>query len=322
MKPDLVVVVTEPLDPAALAWAETRCRIVHAPPVGDALSAALAEAHGLVVRTETVVGDALLRAAPRLRVIGRAGVGIETIDIAACRARGIRVVYTPGASTNAVAEYTLSLMLDGIRPRPALPGPVDLATWRRLRQVNAGERELGESTIGILGLGRIGTRVAELLRPFGARVLFTDLRTIGHAESAGAVAVPVESLFAEAHILTIHIDGRPSNRHFVGAHLCSLLRRDAVLINTARGMVIDSAALRAALVEQSARQAFLDVHDIEPPPPDHPLFGLANCRLLPHLASRSRAALAAMSWVIRDVIAVMENREPAFEATDPEKSGD
>jgi len=310
-----LVLVAEPLPPEPMNWLASRCRVAAHAPDAEGFAAALAEAEGLVVRTATCVDAALLERAPGLRVVGRAGVGVESIDVAACRARGVEVVHTPDANTEAVVEYVLWLIGDALRPRATLTRAVDRNEWSRLREELTARRQLDECTIGILGFGRIGSRLAEMLELSGAALLCCDLLEIPEFDAAGATQVGIDDLFATCDIVSIHVDGRPANRHLVGADLLSRMKPDAILINTARGLVVDAPALAEALGSHPGRLALLDVHDPEPIPADNPLLGLANCHLFPHLASRTERAVRAMGWVVRDVVAVLEGQPPRHPAS-------
>ena len=181
-----VVVQSEHLDAEAAHWLAERCRLVACPHDSPGFSAALADADGLVVRTYTIVNQALLSKAPKLKVVGRAGVGLDNIDVAACRARSIEVVYTPDANTQAVVEYVFALLLDVLRPRVTLPRAVDAKEWHRLREETVGRRQLNELTIGLLGLGRVGKGVAKAAAALGCRVLFNDIATIPADQRFGA----------------------------------------------------------------------------------------------------------------------------------------
>ena len=319
--PPSLVIVAENLDEGPAAWLAERCRIEFAGPESRRLAEVAGEAEALVVRTYTRVDDPLLDRLPRLRVVGRAGVGLDNIDLSACRRRGIAVVHTPEANTQAVVEYVTALLCDALRPRLVLPGPVSDDRWHELRQEVVAERQMDTLSLGVLGLGRIGRRVAEVARAIGFRVRFNDVSPIAPTDRGGAEAVELETLFAESDVISLHIDGRPANRRFVDRRLVSLLKPDATLLNTCRGMVLDTEALAAHLDRHPGSQALLDVHDPEPPHADNPLWGLPNAHLLPHLASRTRQATENMSWVVRDVLAVLEGRRPRWPATEPLDDG-
>jgi len=313
------VIVTETLDPKPARWLEERVNLVWCPHrETEKLRGLLAQAEGLVVRTYTLVNDALLDQAPNLKVVGHAGRSMLSSPTPACRRRGVRVVYTPDANTQAVVEYVFALMLDALRPLYTLPGFVEDAEFHRLRKEQVGV-QLTELTLGILGFGRIGKRVGQVAHAIGMKVLANDL--LPEDELRATVGYPFElvdkaRLYQQSDILTIHVDGRPENRGLIESSVLAQLKPGCMLINAARGMLIDNAAV-ASWAKQNARdgaRVILDVHEPEPPPRDYPFHGLSNVRLLPHLASRTGPALENMSWVVRDIVAVLEGREPEFPA--------
>jgi phosphoglycerate dehydrogenase-like enzyme len=308
------VAVTEPLTEECLRWLQERVSVTTAAPGDPAFEAVAGSLEGLVVRTLTRVDRPLLERLPRLRVVARAGVGLDNIDLPACRERGIQVVHTPDANTQAVVEYVLCLLCDALRPRLFLDKPVDTPAWERIRSEVCGERQMDELTLGILGFGRIGSRVAQVARAIGFRVLYNDLRTFAPSLRHGAEPVSAEDLFARSDVITLHIDGRPDNRRFVNASLIRHMRPEALLLNTCRGFVLDHEALADFLRMNPGAQALLDVHEPEPFTADHPLLGMRNAHLAPHLASRTRSAMDRMSWVVRDAVAVLEGRTPEFAA--------
>jgi len=175
--------------------------------------------------------------------------------------------------------------------------------------------------LGILGMGRIGRRIAQVGHAIGMRVLYNDLltrRELNLPDDEPSEFVDKATLYVESDVLTVHVDGRADNRHVIDAEVLRQLKRRCLLINAARGMLIDNAALAdwARRVETSGGggAAVLDVHEPEPPPDDYVLFGLPNVRLLPHLASRTPEAMRNMSWVVKDVVAVLDGREPKWPA--------
>ncbi len=313
------VVLTEHLDDAAVRWLAERTRLVRCDYRDTAkLVAEVHDAAGLIVRTYTRVDADLVRAAPALRVVGRAGAGLDNIDLDACRSRGVCVVHTPDANTQAVVEYVWALIFDALRPRLALVGPVSPDSFHRLRAEAVG-RQASSLTLGILGMGRIGRRVAEVARAFGMRAICHDLLSaeqLGLTPEQTADFVPLERLWTEADVLTLHVDGRSENRGLIGTDVLSRLKPGCILLNTSRGFVVDVPALAAwaRSVAPAGAAAILDVHEPEPPPVDYALFGLTNVRLLPHAAARTDQALRAMSDVVTDVVRVLEGEQPRFAA--------
>jgi len=312
------IVISETLDDEAAAWLARQAEVVWCKHDDDGFVDAIADADGLVVRTYTQVNKDLLKRAAKLKVVGRAGVGLDNIDLKACRKRKVKVVYTPDANTQAVVEYVFGLLLDVCRPREAMSPGLTADAFHELRKANVG-RQLDQLTLGILGFGRIGKRVGRIAHAIGMNVLVNDL--LPEVELRKAVDYPFDfvkkaELYAKSHVLTIHVDGRPENAGMIDADVLKQLREDCVLINAARGMLMDVGDLHAwlSLNHEHGCQAVLDVHDPEPPLGDYPLWGLPNATLLPHLASRTEPALANMSWVVRDVMAVLEGREPTYPA--------
>lgn len=312
------VVITETLADRPAGWLSERAELVWCPhDQTDELHRHLAQARALLVRTYTQVNDALLDRAPRLQVVGRAGVGLDNIDVAACRRRGIEVVYTPDANTQAVVEYVIGLILDELRPRTDLPGGGDAALFHRLRKTEVG-RQFDGLTLGIVGFGRIGKRLGRVAHALGVNVNVCDV--LPEAELRKAAAdypwqfMNHAELYRRSDIVTVHVDGRRENHHLIDAEALSHLREGAILINAARGSLVDAHAVAAWARAHPQGRAILDVHDPEPPPADYPLLGLPNVRLLPHLASRTDAALENMSWVVRDIAAVLEGRAPRHRA--------
>ncbi len=310
--PRPLAVVTEHLAEEAADWLAQRCELLHAGVDDARFAAACSDIEALVVRTYTQVDAPLLARLPKLRVVGRAGVGIDNIDVAACRARGVQVVSTPDANTQAVVEYVLCLLSDALRPRLFLDEAVAKVEWDQLRQDVVGLWQMNELVLGILGFGRIGRRIAEVARAIGFQVIYNDIETIPLEFRHGAQPVALEVLLSESDVLTIHVDGRPSNTKFVSAEVLTQLRPDAILINTARGCVVDSHALAQWLRANPAATALLDVHDPEPFGESYPLLGLANAHLAPHLASRTMTAMDNMSWVVKDVATVLAGGQPRF----------
>jgi phosphoglycerate dehydrogenase-like enzyme len=308
-----LVIQTEHLDTEPAAWLAERCDLVKKGAGEPGFAELLSRADGLVIRTYTTVDAKMLAGGPRLRVVGRAGVGLDNVDLTACAARGVTVCNTPDANSTAVVEYVLALMLDATRPRVNV-GVVSPAEWKRLRAENQAAKQLCEMTLGIWGMGRIGTRVARAAAAIGMKVVYNDLLEIPVERRCGAEPVGAAELCGRADVVTVHVDGRKSNRGLVGAAAFGRMKKDVLFINAARGFIIDAAALAEFLKANAGAQAALDVHEPEPFGAGYPLLGLPNARLLPHLASCTATAQANMSWVVRDVWRVLSGEKPEFAA--------
>ena len=309
-----LIVRTEHLDLLAEYWLADQSDLRVLQPGERKFEEIAGDIEGLVIRTYTQIDSTLLERLPSLKVIGRAGVGVDNIDLHACKNHGVRVVYTPDANTQAVVEYVTCLLADSIRPRMQLKNIVSKDEWNSLRQTICGERQMDELALGIIGFGRIGRRVAEVAHAIGFRVNYHDILDIPGDERRGAIPLGLEELLNESDVLTIHIDGRPSNHGFMNANRLAMMRDNVILLNTSRGFVIDELALAAWLIEHREARAILDVHQHEPFGSDDPLLSIENAMLMPHLASRTRTAMSNMSWVVRDVMRVLEGKEPQHDA--------
>lgn len=310
-----LVIQTEHLDDVCSAWLAERARLERcASDEEPRFSQLLAQAEGLVIRTYTKVDEALLARAPRLRVVGRAGVGVDNVDLAACAARGVTVVNTPAANVRAVVEYVTALLFDAIRPRVFLDRAVDPKHWKTIRSDLIAPRQASELTLGIYGLGRIGSQVARVGAALDMRVIYHDLLDIPPQRRHGAQPVSREELLAQSDVLTIHVDGRRSNRGLINADAFGRMKRNVVFINAARGFVVDPVALADFMRANPEACAMLDVHEPEPFGPDYPLLGIDNVRLSPHLAAATAPAHRNMSWVVRDVWRVLCGQAPEYPA--------
>jgi D-3-phosphoglycerate dehydrogenase len=319
------VIVTEGLDPAPMAWLRERAEVIEADPGAASGSASalgaelflreLPTCEALVVRTYTRVNAELLGRAPKLRVVGRGGVGLENIDISACRSRGVEVVYTPDANTRAVGEYVIGLLLQMIRPYGFFRDhALSSSEFKKVRNEQRG-RQLDEMTLGIVGMGRVGRRLGRIASlGFGMRVVYRDLLDVREKLDFPAEAVSMDELLARADVLSLHVDMRPGNEHLIGKPELSKLKQGAYVVNTSRGEVLDAHALAEALRDGRVAGAALDVYHPEPPGADFPLLGMRNVLLAPHMAARTYTAIENMSWVVRDVMAVLEGRPPAHPA--------
>lgn len=237
---------------------------------------------------------------PRLKVISKWGTGIDSIDTEACSRYGIKVGRTPNAFTIAVADTTLGYMLAFARRQPWMDAAMKRGEWNKIPG-----RALSENTLGIIGVGAIGKAVTRRARAFGMKVLGNDIVEVDHVflTETGIEMTTLEDLLQRADFISLHCDLNPSSYHLINAETLSWVKPTAVLINTARGPVVDEAALIQALQTNRLAGAALDVFEVEPLPQDSPLLKMENVLLAPHNANSSPAAWERVHWnTIRNLL--------------------
>lgn len=281
----------------------------------------IAPADALVIRTAGTIDADLMDAAPRLRVIGRHGVGYDQVDIPAATARGIQVVYTPGANTEAVAEHALAFMIGLSKHFPwHMTSLVEGRYNDRTKHVG---RDLVGRTLGIVGFGRIGKRIGEIAKiAFGMNVLYNDIIAppIEAEKKAGARRVGLDELLMASEYVTMHVPLDDSTRRMINREALAKMRPDAILINTCRGPVVDELAVAEALDLGRLWGYGADVYDVEPPPSDHPLISKAgrNVMLTPHSAAQTVESLTNMAnGIAEDVVGFLQGRSPLNPVNDP-----
>src|SRR5579862_2590438 len=287
------IVLAEKVSPATLAVfaAEPGWEVLTHDKLPDGLPAALADADALVVRSAVQVDDALMEKAPKLRVIGRAGVGVDNIDAESATRRGIVVMNTPGANAVAVAELTIGLMLALARKLPAANTSMHAGKWEKKNLQGA---ELKGKTLGILGLGRVGLEVARRARGFGLEIVGSDpFVSAAVARENGILLVSVEDLLARSDYLTLHVGLTAQTNGFINSKNLAAMKKGVRIINCARGELVDDAALVEALRSGQVAGAALDVF-AEEPPKDSPYAGLDNVILTPHIAGSTGEAQEAV----------------------------
>jgi D-3-phosphoglycerate dehydrogenase / 2-oxoglutarate reductase len=270
-------------------------------------------ADALIVRSATRVDRALIEAGPRLRVIARAGVGLDTIDVDAAARRGIAVMNAPEATTTSVAELTIGCLIALARHLPAADRSMKAGLWEKKRFTGI---ELAGKTLGLVGCGRIGQRVAHLAAAFGMHVVATDPAPL--PAGCPARAVPLDELCAVSDVISLHAPVTVATRRLFDAARLASCRRGVRLVNTARGDLIDEAALLAALDSGHVAGAALDVFDPEPPV-DHRLASHAAVVATPHLAAstvqaQERVGLTAAT-AVRDFLRSGSTRGTAVRGT-------
>jgi D-3-phosphoglycerate dehydrogenase len=287
------IVLAEKVSPATLAVfaAEPGWEVLTHDQLPDGLPAALADADALVVRSAVQVDDALMEHAPKLRVVGRAGVGVDNIDADAATRRGVVVMNTPGANAVAVAELTIGLMLALARKLPVANSTMHAGKWEKKSLQGA---ELRGKTLGILGLGRIGLEVAKRAKGFGLEIMGSDpFVSAAVARENGIKLVTLDELIAGSDYITLHVGLTAQTSGVVNAKSLAAMKKGVRIINCARGELIEDAALVAALKSGHVAGAALDVFAVEPLK-DSPYFELENVILTPHIAGSTGEAQEAV----------------------------
>jgi len=264
----------------------------------------IGEYDGMMVRSATRITARCIGEARRLKVIGRAGVGVDNIDLEAATRKGIVVVNAPGGNAVAVAEHVIGLLLCLARKIPQAHQHVKSGRWERSRFLG---KEVRGKTLGLFGLGRIGSEVARRALALGMRVLAYDPAVSPERAIATGVtpAEPAEIL-STADFISLHVPLTPDTRGMIGAEAISRMKPGVCLINCARGEVVDEGALVRALQEGKVAGAALDVFSSEPLPPGHPLLGLDNVILTPHLGASTAEAQASVAVeTARAILAVL-----------------
>ncbi len=279
----------DPLDAAALARVAT-------------------DADGLILGLDHCDAS-VFAAAPRLRAIARYGVGTDSVDLEAARRHGVTVTNTPGANTTAVAELTLALMLALARDVPAAASAARAGGWRRARGW-----ELAGKTLGLIGLGQIGRAVAERARGFGMTVVAHDPYTSAPAD---VEQLDLDALWPRADVISLHVGLDPSTHHLIDADVIARCKPTAVIVNTARGGLIDEDALADALLSGTIAGAAADVFEREPPG-DSPLLPLPNFIATPHLGATTREATQRMGIAAAaEVVAMLTGGRPKHVVVSP-----
>lgn len=298
------IVITEFMDEPAVARLAARHAVLYDPALVDdppRLLAEAATADALVVRNRTQVRGELLAALARCRVVGRLGVGLDNIDLPGCAARGMQVIPASGANARSVAEYVIATAMLLLRGAYLSSAEVAGGRWPRTALMNG--REIGGKTLGIVGFGAIGQTTARLARGVGLTVIAHDaMLEVGNPIYAllGVPPVGLDALVAQADVVSLHVPLLPSTHHLFDAARIAAMKPGAVLIDTARGGVVDEAALAAALRDGRLGGAALDVFEQEPLPAGSTLVDCPRLVLTPHIAGLSVEANERVSSLIAE----------------------
>jgi len=301
------IVISEFMDAPAVEALRGRFEVDYRPKLVDdpsALEAALQFADAWIVRNRSQVRGRVLDAAVNVKVIGRLGVGLDNIDLAACEARGIKVIPATGANAESVAEYVITAALMLLRGAYSSTRAVEAGTWPR--QMLSQGREAAGKVLGIVGLGNIGRLTARKARAMGMSVIAHDPFLPARAEAwteVGEGARALDALLRESDVVSLHIPLTAETRGLLDSARLAAMKRDAVLINTARGGIIDEAALAAMLREGRLGGAALDVFDREPLVAGSPLVGAPRLLLTPHIAGVTLESNERVSALIAERVA-------------------
>ena len=301
------IVISEFMDAPAVAGLRARFDVRYDKDLVDRpreLARELVAADALIVRNRTQVDAALLSSAPKLRVVGRLGVGLDNIDVAACKARGIEVIPATGANAQAVAEYVIATAMTLLRLIPGATRQVAAGEWPRPALSNG--REIAGKTLGLVGVGSIGRLTAKLGRAVGMDVVGHDPQLAADDPAwadSGVAPRPLADVLAVADVVSLHVPLTVATRHLVDAARLAAMKPDAILVNTARGGVVDEGALAAALRSGRLGGAALDVFADEPLRGGSPLAGCPNLILTPHVAGVTRESNERVSALIAAKVA-------------------
>ncbi len=292
MAEDIKVLIADPVSPRTVEEITKGGGIEAVVQTGlkeDALVAIVAQFSAIVVRSQTKITKRVLEAATKLRAVGRAGVGVDNVDVETATRRGVIVMNTPDGNTISTAEHAFSLLVSTARNIPQADASMHSGKWDRKSFEGV---ELYGKTLGILGMGRIGTEVARRAIAFGLNVLAYDpYLSASRARTLQVELVEqLEDLLPRADFLTMHMPLTPETKHMLGAARLAKCRKGVRIVNCARGGLIDEAALNDALASGQVAAAALDVYEQEPPPADFPLRARTNLVMTPHLGASTAEA--------------------------------
>ncbi|MEK7271066.1 MAG: phosphoglycerate dehydrogenase [Planctomycetota bacterium] len=295
------VLVTDPISADGVAMLKNAgFEVLNEPEAPPAkLKELIADCDGLIVRSRIQVDESLIDAGKRLRVIGRAGIGVDNIDMKAATRRGILVVNTPSASTITTAEHTISLLMSLARCIPQATASVKKGEWKRTKFVGV---EIRSKTLGVVGLGKIGSEVARLAKGLGMKILAHDpFVSPDFAKKREVELVSLDDLFRNADFVTLHMPITEATKNLVNAKLLALAKPGLRIVNCARGGLLDEAAVLAAIKEGKVAGVALDVYP-EEPPVNNPLVALDAVITTPHLGASTKEAQSAVALDVADQV--------------------
>lgn len=305
MAPKPKVYVTRILPKEAMDRIEANCDAKiwegELPPPRDVLLRNVEDVEGLLSLLTDKVDSELMDRAPKLKVVSNYAVGFDNIDVAEATRRGIIVGNTPGVLTDTTADLAFALILAAARRVTEGDRFVRAGKWKTWGPLLLLGQDVHDSTLGIVGLGRIGAAVARRAKGFNMKILYYDvIRQAQLEKELGIEYVSLDGLLSESDFVTVHTNLTPETRHLIGAKQLGQMKKTAIIVNTARGPLIDNMALYEALRDGKIASAGLDVTEPEPIPPDHPLLTLENVIVVPHIASASTVTRTKMGLIAAD----------------------
>lgn len=265
------------------------------PPPKDIILRGVADADGLVSLLTDPVDETVIKSAKNLKVISQLAVGFDNIDLRAATQAGIPVGHTPGVLTDTTADFAFTLLMAAARRIVEAEHYVKAGRWRTWGPTLLMGHDIAGATLGLIGMGRIGQAVAKRAMGFGMRVLYYDQFDVDLAPGISAERCELDHLLATSDFVSLHTPLTPDTRHLINDRALQLMKSSCVLVNTARGPVIDQDALYRALRDGEIAYAALDVTEPEPIPMESPLLTLENCLIAPHIASSSIATRNRMA---------------------------
>jgi phosphoglycerate dehydrogenase-like enzyme len=309
-----IVLISHTLPKEWISILEEGCQLFTGPPDATELDPTLIDllpdAEGLFTLLTIPVTEKILQRAPNLRVVSNMAVGVDNIDLIACTRRKIPVGNTPGVLTESTADLTMALILSSARNLPKASLDAREGRWKTWSPAGWLGIELNNSILGIVGMGKIGRAVAKRAMSFGMKILFSDPE---QSNLVGGFKVSLDYLFQQSDFVSLHAPLTSDTRSMINQTTLSKMKPSAILINAARGSLVETSALVEALQNHRISAAALDVTDPEPLPPTHPLFGLDNCLIVPHIGSATQQTRCKMAELAcKNLLAGLEGKRLPF----------